>query len=133
MILQRTVLDPITGICIIVADGSPISNIDAPSGSLYIRRDASSNNVIYVKYGTATSNWQLLTSGSSGQIGPTGPTGPIGATGATGATGPQGITGPTGPVGVTGPTGPTGPNYPVTISTQAPTGSGVFGELWAQI
>lgn len=117
MILQRTILDPITGICIIVADGQP-TNINAPSGSLYIRRDASSNNVIYTKYGSGASDWQLLASGSG-----------VGTTGPTGATGP---TGPTGATGV-GATGATGPNYVVTVTGSNPTGGGSYGDLWAVI
>jgi hypothetical protein len=43
-----------------------------------------------------------------------------GADGAAGATGPAGAS------------GATGPNYPVTISTSAPSGSGVTGQLWAR-
>lgn len=74
-----------------------------------------------------------------GFSGPTGPTGESGATGATGvgAIGMTGATGATGPAGasVTGATGPTGPTGPVnaTISTNAPSGSGTTGQLWAQV
>ena len=118
MILQRTILDPTTGICIIVATGTP-TNIDAPSGSLYIRRDASSNTVMYAKYGASVSDWQLLASGSGG--------------GETGATGPTGPTGATGVTGVTGVTGATGPNYTVTVTGSNPTGGGSYGDLWAVI
>lgn len=74
-----------------------------------------------------------------GFSGPTGPTGESGATGATGVgtIGMTGATGATGPAGasVTGATGPTGPTGPVnaTISTNAPSGSGTTGQLWAQV
>jgi hypothetical protein len=86
-------------------------------------------------------------SGPAGATGPTGVTGPTGAPGVmglpgpsgvagpTGVTGPTGLTGATGVTGATGPTGPTGvtgPNYPVTISTAGPSGSGVTGQLWAR-
>lgn len=114
MILQRTILDPITGICIIVANGIP-TNIDAPSGSIYIRRDGASQSVIYAKYGSAVSDWQVLASGSGGAVGATGPTGP------------------TGPSGPSGPQGATGPNYTVTVTGSLPTGGGNYGDLWVVI
>jgi len=65
MIIQRTVLDPITGVCILVGEGSP-NGLDAPSGSLYIRRDSAQNEVLYTKYNTGSSDWSVLTSGSGG-------------------------------------------------------------------
>lgn len=77
--------------------------------------------------------------GPQGVTGATGPQGPQGVTGATGPQGPQGVTGPQGPIGATGvtgpsgPAGPTGPNYPVTISTLNPSGTGSVGQLWAKV
>lgn len=59
MILQRTVLDPINGVCILVGTGAP-TGIDAPIGSLYIRRDGASGTILYTKYGTGTSDWSSL-------------------------------------------------------------------------
>lgn len=115
MIIQRTVLDPITGICIIVANGEP-TNVNAPSGSLYIRRDGGSNSIMYAKFGSGASDWQVFASGSG-----TGPTGPTGATGPSGATGVQGST------------GATGPNYTVTVTGSLPTGGGNYGDLWVVI
>lgn len=59
MILQRTVLDPINGVCILVGTGEP-TGIDAPQGSLYLRRDGASGSTLYTKYGTGTSDWATL-------------------------------------------------------------------------
>lgn len=59
MILQRVILDPITGVCILIGDGSP-TGLDAPQGSLYIRKDGASGTTLYTKYGTGTSDWSAL-------------------------------------------------------------------------
>jgi hypothetical protein len=59
MILQRFVLDPINGVCILIGDGAP-TGLDAPQGSLYIRRDGGSGTTLYTKYGTTTSDWSAL-------------------------------------------------------------------------
>ena len=92
MIIQRTVIDPIAGSSIIVGEGAP-AGTDAPTGSLYVRKDGGINNILYTKYGTGSSDWSVLTSGSggggSGATGPAGPSGSIGLTGATGVVGVQ--------------------------------------------
>jgi hypothetical protein len=55
--------------------------------------------------------------------------GPKGDKGDTGDTGPQGPAGTNGTNGTNGATGPAGPMYPVTISTNLPSG-GNDGDLW---
>lgn len=59
MILQRVVLDPIGGACILIGNGEP-TGLDAPQGSLYIRRDGGNGSTLYTKYGTGTSDWSAL-------------------------------------------------------------------------
>lgn len=59
MIIQRTILDPIIGVCIIVADGDP-TGLDAPQGSLYLRRDGGNGTTLYTKYGTGSSDWSAV-------------------------------------------------------------------------
>lgn len=73
--------------------------------------------------------------GATGDTGATGATGPAGAQGVVGATGLTGVTGATGLTGATGIAGATGPTGPVnaTISTNAPSGTGTTGQLWAQV
>jgi len=63
MIIQRTVVDPITGTAILVGNGDP-SGLDAPTGSLFLRKDGGSNQMVYVKYGNTITDWQILASGS---------------------------------------------------------------------
>lgn len=65
MIIQRTVIDPIVGTAILVGDGTPVG-LDAPTGSIFVRKDGGSNQMVYVKYGNTTSDWQILGSGSGG-------------------------------------------------------------------
>jgi hypothetical protein len=65
MIIQRTVIDPITETAILVGEGLP-TGTDAPTGSLFVRKDGGSNNMVYVKYGNNASDWELLASGSGG-------------------------------------------------------------------
>jgi hypothetical protein len=65
MIIQRTVIDPITGTAILVGQGLP-NGTDAPTGSLFVRKDGGSNRMVYVKFGNNASDWELLASGSGG-------------------------------------------------------------------
>ncbi len=67
MIIQRTVIDPITGTAILVGEGLPFGT-DAPTGSLFVRKDGGSNQMLFVKYGNTTGDWQVLASGSGTAI-----------------------------------------------------------------
>ena len=99
-------------------------------GSTTTGSPGSSASVVNVGTPTAPVLNFTVPAGATGSTGPTGPTGPQGAQGPTGSPGP---TGPTGPSGPAGPTGATGPNYPVTISTLDPSGTGTEGQLWAKV
>ena len=114
MIIQRTTIDPITGTAILVGEGLPFGT-DAPTGSLFVRKDGGINNILYTKYGTGINDWSVLTSGSAG----------VGATGPMGPTGVKGDTGDTGATGVQGATGPAGSGTPAN-----PCGSGVYYLVW---
>jgi hypothetical protein len=63
-------------------------------------------------------------------IGEPGPAGPKGDTGNQGI---QGIKGDTGNQGIQGPTGPQGGTMTVTVSTNAPSGTGKDGDLWIKV
>lgn len=67
MIIQRTVIDPITETAILVGEGLP-TGTDAATGSLFVRKDGGSNNMVYVKYGNSVNDWELLASGSGGGL-----------------------------------------------------------------
>ena len=97
-------------------NGDPTGRVRAPLGSIYLRKDGSPGQTLYIKESGGYDTFGWSTGGSGG--GTVGPPGPPGPPGADGAAGPQGPTGPTGP---TGPAGPTGGVYVHNQATPATT------------
>jgi hypothetical protein len=64
MIIQRTILDPITGVCILVGDGLP--DLDAPVSSIYVRRDGGASTTTYAKTGSGTTDWEAFSASTGG-------------------------------------------------------------------
>lgn len=65
MIIQRTILDPVTGVCLLVGDGAP-TNVNAPVGSLFVRRDGAESTTLYSKFGTTNADWSALEASTGG-------------------------------------------------------------------
>lgn len=59
MIITRTILDKDTGVCILVSDGAP-TNVNAPIGSVFLRRDGAGTNIVYFKNGPTNSDWATV-------------------------------------------------------------------------